>query len=147
MVLEPSWGPCFGRGPLKWTEIGPTNDPWMIWDEFETFCNEGFCKLKPKYILKPVAYLIGGLSSKLVSLGSTLNRWSSVNEQRKQNVLDTVNTYIWGKWIKFNNNIPKIHSWRQAKSTSGWFLSPPNEVGLNKCLLTHVQEEEELHPC
>ena len=36
MYSEPSWGPCLGQGPLKWTEIGPTNDPWMIWDEFET---------------------------------------------------------------------------------------------------------------
>ena len=24
---------------------------WMIWDEFETFCNDRFCKLKPEYIL------------------------------------------------------------------------------------------------
>ena len=36
MVSEPSWGLCLGQGPLKWTEIGPTNDPWMISDEFET---------------------------------------------------------------------------------------------------------------
>ena len=37
MASEPSWGPCMGQGPLKWTEIGRTNDPWMISDEFETF--------------------------------------------------------------------------------------------------------------
>ena len=41
--------PCLGQGPMKWTEIGPTNDPWMIWDEFETFCNDHFCKLKLEY--------------------------------------------------------------------------------------------------
>ena len=52
MVSEPSWGPYLGQGTLKWTEIGPTNDPWMIWDEFDTFCNDRFCKLKPEYILK-----------------------------------------------------------------------------------------------
>ena len=37
MASEPSWGPSIGNRPLKWTEIGPTNDPWMISDEFETF--------------------------------------------------------------------------------------------------------------
>ena len=42
MVSEPSWGPCLGQGPLKWTEIGPTNDPWMISDEFETFGDDRF---------------------------------------------------------------------------------------------------------
>ena len=28
--------------PLKWTEIGPTNDPSMISDEFETFGDNHF---------------------------------------------------------------------------------------------------------
>ena len=42
MVSELSWGPCMVQGLLKWTEIGPTNDPWMIWYEVETFCNGRF---------------------------------------------------------------------------------------------------------
>ena len=42
MVSELSWGPCMVQGLLKWTEIGPTNDPWMIWYEVETFCNDRF---------------------------------------------------------------------------------------------------------
>ena len=56
MVSEPSLGPRFGQGPMKWTEIGPTNDPCMIWDEFETFCNDRFCKLKPEYIQKDYSF-------------------------------------------------------------------------------------------
>ena len=28
--------------PLKWTKKGPTNDPCMISDEFETFGNNHF---------------------------------------------------------------------------------------------------------
>ena len=59
MYSEPSWGPCLGQGPLKWTEIGPTNDPWMIWDEFETFRNDSFCKLKPEYIFKKIILFLG----------------------------------------------------------------------------------------
>ena len=31
-----------GQGPLKWTEIGPTNDPWVISDEFETSWDNHF---------------------------------------------------------------------------------------------------------
>ena len=42
MVLEPSWGPCMGQGPLKGAVIGPTDDPWMILDEFKPFCNNRF---------------------------------------------------------------------------------------------------------
>ena len=56
IVSEPSMGPCMGQGPLKWTEIGPSNDPWMIWYEFETFCNDRFCKLKPEYIFKRIIH-------------------------------------------------------------------------------------------
>ena len=59
MYLELSWGPCLGQGPLKWTEIGPTNDPLMIWDKFETFCNNRFCKLKPEYIFKRIIFFLG----------------------------------------------------------------------------------------
>ena len=58
MYSEPSWGPCFGQGLLKWTEIGLTNDPCMIWDEFETFCNDRFCKLKPEYIFKRIIHFL-----------------------------------------------------------------------------------------
>ena len=42
MAAEPSWGPSIGNRPLKWTEIGPTNDPWVISDEFETFGDNHF---------------------------------------------------------------------------------------------------------
>ena len=42
MASEPSWGPSIGNRPLKWTEIGPTNDPWVISDEFETFGDNHF---------------------------------------------------------------------------------------------------------
>ena len=56
MYSKPPWGPRLGQGPLKWTEIGPTNDPWMIWDEFETFCNDHFCKLKPEYFFKRIIH-------------------------------------------------------------------------------------------
>ena len=48
-------GPQF-QGPLKWTEIGPTTDPWMILDEIEAFCNDRFCKLKPEYIFKGIIH-------------------------------------------------------------------------------------------
>ena len=54
MVSEPSWGPCLGQGPLKWTEISPTTDPSMIWDDIEAFYNDRFCKLKPEYISKRI---------------------------------------------------------------------------------------------
>ena len=42
MASKPSWGPCIGNRPLKWTEKGPTNDSWMISDEFETFGDNHF---------------------------------------------------------------------------------------------------------
>ena len=42
MASEPSWGPSIGNRPLKWTWIGPTNDPWVITDEFETFGDNHF---------------------------------------------------------------------------------------------------------
>ena len=42
MAAEPSWGIGIGNRPLKWTEIGPTNDPWVISDEFETFGDNHF---------------------------------------------------------------------------------------------------------
>ena len=42
MAAEPSWGPSIGNRPLKWTEIGPTNDPWVISDEFKTFGDNHF---------------------------------------------------------------------------------------------------------
>ena len=48
-------GPQF-QGPLKWTEIGPTTDPWMILDEIEAFCNDRFCKLKPECIFKSIIH-------------------------------------------------------------------------------------------
>ena len=37
--------------PLQWTETGPTNDPWMISDEFKTTIFD-VGKLKPKYLFK-----------------------------------------------------------------------------------------------
>ena len=42
MASEPSWGPSIGNRPLKWTEIGPTNDPSVISDEFETSWDNHF---------------------------------------------------------------------------------------------------------
>ena len=60
MYSEPSWVPCLGQGPLKWTEIDPTNDPWKILDEFETFYNDRFCKLEPEYIFKRIIILFLG---------------------------------------------------------------------------------------
>ena len=48
MASEPSWGPCIGNRPLKWTEIGPTNNPWMISDEFETFGDNHFWRRQTK---------------------------------------------------------------------------------------------------
>ena len=48
MASEPSWGPSIGNRPLKWTEIGPTNDPWMVSDEFETFGNNHFWRKQTK---------------------------------------------------------------------------------------------------
>ena len=48
MVSYPLWGPCMGQRPLRWTEIGPTNDPSMIWDEFEIFCKDWFWRWQTK---------------------------------------------------------------------------------------------------
>ena len=48
MASEPSWGPWKIIDPLKWTEISPTNDPWMISDEFETFGDNHFWRGQTK---------------------------------------------------------------------------------------------------
>ena len=60
MALELSWGPCMGQGTLKLTEIGPTNDPWMISDEFETFGNNHFWRsqTKIKIFVQKIIHLI-----------------------------------------------------------------------------------------
>ena len=55
-----SWVPCMGQGPLKWTEIGPTNDPWMISDEFETFGDNHFWRgeTKTKIFVQKIIHFI-----------------------------------------------------------------------------------------
>ena len=55
-----SWVPCMGQGPLKWTEKGPTNDPWMIFDEFETFGDNHFWRgqTKTKILFQKLIHFI-----------------------------------------------------------------------------------------
>ena len=59
MASEPSWGPCIDRLPeMDW--IGPTNDPWMISDEFETFGDNHFWRgqTKTKIFVKKITHFI-----------------------------------------------------------------------------------------
>ena len=60
MFSEPSWGPSIGNRPLKWTEIGPTNDPWVISDEFETFGDNHFWlrQTRTKILVKKIIRFI-----------------------------------------------------------------------------------------
>ena len=48
-----------GEITLNWTEMGPTNDPWMISDEFETIGDQRFWRwqTKTKYLLKKLFIL------------------------------------------------------------------------------------------
>ena len=48
MASGPPEAPVLGIDPLKWTELGPTDDPWMISDEFETFGDNHLWRGKTK---------------------------------------------------------------------------------------------------
>ena len=59
-LQSPPEAPVWVIDPLKWTEIGPTNDPWMISHVFETFGDNHFWRgqTKTKIFFQKIIHFI-----------------------------------------------------------------------------------------